>query len=189
MEQTRTYGWFDLLKGILLLLAGITLLCVPEIVVSGLALLGGLAILIVGILNLWLYAKTRTFKSLYTTELLIIGIVSTLLGLILTCVPVIGQAVLNVVIPLWFIIYCLARIASYEAVKAYLGRSVAVISLCLNILGLLVGIVTLFNPMLFTLSLALLVALNLMAVGVGCLVEAIGGFYKSRSHAHTHSQP
>lgn len=165
--------WLDALIGALFLGLGIILLRTPEMALGWLVTLLGVAAILSGISDI--RARRSTLS----------GIAGILAGLLLVLYPVIGQGMLSIVLPLWFITRCVLRILGFDLFKQSTGRAPAILMLCLNMAALLFGVIMLFNATLFTLSLGLLVAVELIILGISNLVEAFGrvapqGYYRGK---------
>lgn len=175
MKNRSAFSWVDFGMGMLFLALGIVLLLSPQLVLSGMVVVLGIAVIISGLADIVLYARLRGNDGFDMTPSLVTGIVGVAAGVLLLLYPVVGKWVFNIVIPLWFIVRCISRIAGFGILRLVAGRAISLIMLCLNILGLLLGIVMLFNQALFTMSLGVLVALDLMIMGVSNVLEAFGG--------------
>lgn len=173
MKQRSTFGWLDLIRGILLLVFGIIALCSPSLALTGLVIALGIIAIVSGISDIVLYVRLKRRSGAALSFTLVTGIISTLAGILLLLNPIIGRWILNVVFPVWIIAHCISRIASYGFAKRAAGKTAAIVMLCLNILGLLFGIFMVFNQSLFTISLGVLVGFALVVTGAGSIVEAI----------------
>lgn len=175
MKRRSAFGWFELLSGILFLVLGIVLLSQPGAALTWLVLLLGLTAIVSGVLDIIWYIRLRKNTRFDPTVSLVMGIISIIAGLLLLFNPVIGRWVLNIVIPVWLMAHCIARIANYGFTRATAGKGVAVLTLCLNVLGLLFSVILLFNPSLFTISAGVLIAINLILFGTSSIIEAFSG--------------
>lgn len=175
MKRRSAFGWFELFSGILFLILGIVMISRPTAALAWLVLLLGITAILSGVLDIIWYVRLRKSTRFDPTVSLVMGIISIIAGLLLLLNPVIGQWVLNIVIPVWLMSHCIARIANYGFIKVTAGKTVAILTLCLNILGLLFSVILLFNPSLFTISAGVLVSVNLMIFGISSIIEASSG--------------
>lgn len=178
MEGKSTIGWLELIKGIVFLALGIIALFLPELAFSATIVFFGIIAILFGLSDVTLYRKfhnSNTSSSVpRSSEItpLLSGIASIVGGVLLVLNPLIGQWIIGLIIPLWFIAHCASRIISYNTIKKLTNSSAVGIMLWLNIIGLLIGIIMVFNPLLFTISIGVLVAISFLLIGFGCIVEA-----------------
>lgn len=172
MKRRSTFGWLDLLRGILFLVLGIVTICKPNIALTGLVIFYGIIAIISGIAEIVLYARLRKHTGLESKVALVTGMISTLAGVLLLLNPVIGKWIFNFAFAIWFITHCVSRIVDYDFTRHIAGKAVSIVLLCLNILGLLLGILMIFNPLLFSVSLGVLIAVTLIIIGVSSIIEA-----------------
>ena len=175
MKQRSAFGWFELLSGILFLLLGVVLLSRPGAALTWLVLSLGITAIVSGTLDILWYIRLRKDTRYDPAVSLVMGIISIIAGLLLLFNPVIGQWVLNIVIPVWLMAHCIARIANYEFTRTVAGKGIAILTLCLNVSGLLFSVILLFNPSLFTISAGVLIAINLVLFGTSSIIEAFSG--------------
>lgn len=173
MKQRSAFGWFELFSGFLFLVMGIVMISQPAAALTWLVLLLGITAILSGILDIIWYVRLRKSSQFDPTVSLVMGIISILAGLMLLFNPVIGQWILNIVIPVWLMSHCIARIANYRFIRVTSGKTVAILTLCLNILGLLFSVILLFSPSLFTISAGVLVSMNLILFGISSIIEAL----------------
>lgn len=172
--KRSAFGWLDLLTGLLYVGLGISLLISPQWALSGMVFLLGLTAILSGLSEALLYARMRRDGDT-SIALLITGAASALAGALILLNPVTGRWILNIAFPLWFIARCVARIVGFGLLRRITGLTIATVMLCLNALGLLLSIVLLFNQALFTMSLGILIGLDLILLGASNLIEAFSG--------------
>lgn len=171
-RSSSAFGWVDLLQGILFLTLGIFTLRHPQAAVSSMVYIFAVAAIASGTAHLAFYAKVRRLPGFEPTVSLITGVISLLAGALLLANPLIGSWLLNFVLPMWLIAQCLSRILSYDLMKQITGKAASLILLCLNCLGLLLGVVMMFNTALFTFSMGMLTGFVLMVLGISNSIEA-----------------
>lgn len=181
MKRRASHVWLDLLTGLLFLGLGVLLVSSPRIAVPWYVLLLGLTAILSGISDIIVYVKTRHMEGVDTSTSLAAGVTSALVGLLLVLYPIVGQWVLNIMLPLWFIARCISRIASVPLYERLAGKALAIVMLCLNLAALLFGIILIFNNQLFTLSMGLLIAVELIMLGISNLIEGFGSIAASRA--------
>ena len=83
-----------------------------------------------------------------------------------------GRWAIGLFFPLWFIAHCISRLAGLNAVSFFAGRAAYWFTLILNILGLILGAMMLFDPWVSLLSLQYIVAFYLVLLGADCILLA-----------------
>lgn len=177
----KKFRWTNLLKGGIFLAVGIILLCTPGLALSSIAFLLGLAVTVAGVKDIVIYVKARRHIGSGLTAILAKGIIGSLTGVLLLANPMIGTWILNVIVPIGLIAYYAFRIASYGLVKRIAGKVNPLLILCLNTLGLMLGILMLFNPMLFTMSFGILAGGILIVFGVSSVLEAFSHYQSHKT--------
>ena len=172
MNRRSAFGRVGLLKGILFFIVGLITLLSPRLALSGLVAFVGSIITISGITNVILYVKLRRCTGLEATVALITGVMGAVSGLLLLFNPRIGIWILNFIFPIWFIGHSLAHIIGYDFTRHFAGKAASAAILVLHILGLLFGVLMLFNASLFTFSLGMLLAGCLITLGISNIIEA-----------------
>lgn len=188
MERTATYWWVELLKGLLFLALGVIALCFPDFIFTGLVVFFGVVIVAIGAVNIALYIRARSKGDKGSPASLIMGALSALTGLVIIVNPAIGQGFFNIIFPLWFISYCLIRIISFESIRKAKGKGFSLVVLCLNILGVFIGVITLFSPTLFVMSMGILISINFFILAADSFMEALGNFTHDDSGSHPYRQ-
>ena len=72
-------------------------------------------------------------------------------GIVLVVYPQAGVLVLTVLFPIWFIAHCISRMTHLNHIRFIAGSGIFYFILTVNLIGLVLGVLMLFNP-LFTLT-------------------------------------
>ena len=86
--------------------------------------------------------------------------------------PGMGKWILAVLFPLWFIAHCISRLMHLDMIRFTAGRTYYYISMIINILGLILGILMLVQPVYTFIAVGTLVGIYLIASGVETIVIA-----------------
>ena len=89
--------------------------------------------------------------------------------------PSAGTWAIAMLLPIWIIAHCISRLSHLQYMKMHFGSTYYTLSLILNILGLIVGIMLVFRPMVTILSMGVLVGSYLILEGIECVVTAFSG--------------
>ena len=106
---------------------------------------------------------------------LVTGILGVMAGFMLMVHPSAGTWAIAMILPIWIIAHCISRLSHLQYMKMHFGSTYYTLSLILNILGLIVGIMLVFRPMVTILSMGVLVGSYLILEGIECVVTAFSG--------------
>lgn len=189
LKQKITANWSDVVKGAALLIMGVIILCVPSSLLTALVVLFGVIVVVSGAFELYTANKIHKLTGRRTTAHVVSGAISLIAGVLLVCTPAIGQWMIAFAFALWLITQCLSRIADFSFIKQTSGTVSAVVTLVLNVLGVLLGVVLVFNPVLFTLSVGVLLGLSLVVLGIGSVVKAFTVQEEITATLYEHKDP
>ena len=168
MKRQSDIGWFELVMGLILIILGIVIMRQPVGVLTWIVILCGLIAVISGIGDIVLYVKMERFTGFGPVISLVTGILGIMAGFMLIAHPGAGTWALAMILPIWII-------AHLSLIHMHFGMTYYTISLILNILGLIVGILLIFRPMITLLSMGFLVGAFLIIEGAECIVVAFTG--------------
>lgn len=175
MNRRSEFGWAELIIGILLVLLGIFTFIRPESMLTGIVVIYGVIALITGIADIMTYVKIEKYTGLGPTISLISGILSVMCGIMLLIYPDAGKWVLSLLFPVWFIAHCISRL-SHVGMLRWSGRKFYYyFSLIINIIGLILGFVMIFRPVLTFMTMRIIgyvIAVYLVLLGIDSIVAA-----------------
>lgn len=167
------FGWLELISGILLTLLGIFTLFRPESAITGVVMIYGIIAVITGILDVLFYVKMDRYMGFGPTISLITGILSVMSGMMLLVYPNAGKWILALLFPIWFISHCISGLSHLNVVRLMNGSFHYYFSLVMNILGLIMGFLMLFNPIASILSFGTIIGIYLILLGIDSIVMAL----------------
>jgi len=167
--------WFQLTLGILLIILGIVTCVNLSAVLSGMIVLYAVFTIITGLSDLTI--GVRLGKSLHASmsPAIIISIISILAAVLIFFTPVIGRWALGVFLAIWFICHCVTHLLHLHATPAHRRDRGSSTSTILYALGVLLGIIMLFNPLSTALSVSLLIGIVFLILGIRNVVSAFKG--------------
>lgn len=172
MRKRSGFGWIEFVSGLCMLLLGIFTIYRPQSMFTWIAAIYGLLAVITGVCDIVFYIKTERYTGFGPIIALISGILSVMTGAVLLAHPEVGKWILSVLFPLWFIAHCISRLTHLNTIRFTAGRTFYYISLIINILGLILGIMMLLQPVLTFIAAGILVGVYLIASGVETIVIA-----------------
>ena len=177
MKKNSRFGWLELAVGILLILLGIYTFIRPGSMLTGIVAIYGLIAVTTGIQDIITYVKVEKYTGFGPTLSLVSGILSIMCGVMLLLYPDAGKWILSLLFPIWFIAHCISRLSHMYIVRMAGSRFYYYFALTLNILGLILGILMIFNPLMAFMTLRFMgyiVAVYLVLLGIDSIVAAFG---------------
>ena len=188
MRQRSSYGWLELIIGILLSALGIYSFFRPVDYLTTLIVVYGVAAFVTGIADIVFYCKMERHIGFAPTVSLVTGVLGVMAGLVLMVHPGAGRWAIGLFFPLWFIAHCISRLTHLSVVRFIAGTAFYVIELIVNILGILLGISMLLTPQVTFLSMNLVIGFYLLLLGIDCIIEACSKLGARESGANDQKQ-
>lgn len=173
MKKGRGLGIVELILGILLILLGLFTFLHPSSVLGGIAAVYGAIALITGIADIVFYAKMERRTGFGPVVSLVTGILSVIAGILILFNLSAGAWLVATLFPIWFLAHCISRLAQLPFTRMTSGSAAFWFSLVLNILGLVLGVLLLANPVLSILSSGWIIGAYLIALGMDSLFYAL----------------
>lgn len=148
MKREKRFGWSELIVGVLLVLLGAASLAWPESALTGAIVVYGVIAILMGIEDIVVYVRLSRFTGFGPMLSLISGILSVMCGIMLVGNPNLGKWALTVLLPVWFIAHCISGLTHTNLIRLIGNRFYYYFSLVLNILGLILGFLMIFSPVL-----------------------------------------
>ena len=133
----------------------------------------GLIAVITGICDIVFYMKMEQHMGFGPTISLVSGILSVMAGIMLIVYLDAGKWILTLLFPIWFIAHCISRLSHLNVVRIAAGRFYYYFSLIVNILGLVLGVCMLINPVVSLLSFGVIIGIYLILLGLDNIVMAV----------------
>lgn len=167
----------ELIIGILLILLGVFTFIRPGSMLTGIVVIYGVIAIITGIQDIIAYVRVERYTGFGPTLSLISGILSVMCGVMLLIYPNAGKWVLSLLFPIWFIAHCISRLSRVDMLRMTGGRFAYYFTLIVNILGLILGILMFFYPVVTFMTLRVMgyfAAVYLVLLGIDSIVLAFG---------------
>ena len=174
MKKKAGFGWIELIAGILMIALGIYTLLRPDGMLTGAVVIYGLFAVIMGVCDIVIYARISRFTGFGPMVSLISGILSVMCGFMLLANPSVGKWALTVLLPIWFIAHSISGLTHTPLIRM-MGGPFYVMSLTMDILGLVLGMLMLLSPALSFITLHALgyvVAVYLILFGIEAIISA-----------------
>lgn len=173
MKRRSAFGWGELIIGILLIVLGAFTFARPSSALTGIVFVYGILAVITGIADIVFYVKIEQHTGFGPAVSLVTGILSILAGILLLFNPGAGKWAMVILFPLWFITHCISRLTHLPLIRMTAGTGYYYFTLIVNILGLLLGFVMIFNPLMSFFSVSYIIGSYLILIGIDHLVLAV----------------
>ena len=177
MRKQSGFVWMELAVGALLILLGIFTFLRPGSLLTGIVAVYGLIALITGVEDILIFIKLEKYTGFGSLVSLLSGILSVMCGCMLLLYPGAGRWILSLLFPIWFIAHCISRLSRAYIIRMTGRKFFYVFSLVVNIAGLVLGIMMVFNPVLTFMTMRFMgyvVAVYLILLGIDSIAAALG---------------
>ena len=173
MRRRSGFGWLELVIGIVLIGLGVLAFARPDLALTGLVFAYGVAAVVMGVADIFLYIRVERYTGLGPILSLISGILSVMSGVMLMLYPRAGVLVLTVLFPIWFIAHCVSRLMHVNHIRYVAGDGVFSFALVVNIVGLILGFLMLLSPHTTLSTLRWFAGIYLVLLGMDGVVTAV----------------
>lgn len=173
MKRRSASGWIELIIGIILIVLGVLTFIQPSSALTGIVFVYGILAVVTGIADIVFYAKMERHTGFGPAVSLVSGIISILAVVLLLFNPGAGKWAMVILFPIWFIAHCISRLTHLSMIRIAAGTGYYCFTLIANILGLLLGFVMIFHPMLSFFTVSYIIGCYLILMGVDYLVLAV----------------
>ena len=172
MTEKSGLNWVELILGILFVVMGAYTLINPEVAFNSFLVAYGIIAIVTGIADIFLYATIKKHTGHAPSLSAITGILSILSGIAVIFATTLATWVILFIIAIWFVSHCIGRLLSLGFVKSISGNRAFIFSLIINIFGLILGIILIFNPLYLAIFIGYILSVYLLVVGFSSVVYA-----------------
>ncbi len=171
MRYRSGYGWSNLIEGIIFIILGVITLIRPNFILTSFVILYALAAIVIGIADIVAYVRMDRFTGFAPMVSLITGVLSVMTGFMLLIHQDAGKWVMLILFPLWFIAHCISRLSQLQVIRYTSGKGHYYFTMIVNIIGLILGVVMIFDSVVTYVSMGILVGIYLILLGVDCIMQ------------------
>lgn len=171
------FDWGEFILGILFLVAAYGLFRSPKIGLTGLAIIFAVMALLSGLTTIAGYRKLHDMTGIRANFALVLGILDILIAVVFFFDMNSAIVTLGYLFALWFIFDSIERLIVGSHLRQF-GGGFFWVSMILDVLTLIIGILLFVNPVVAALSLNTLIAIFFAVFGVNAIWIAIA---RSRS--------
>ncbi|MCD8088208.1 MAG: DUF308 domain-containing protein [Oscillospiraceae bacterium] len=171
MRRRSGLGWLELIVGAVLIALGLFTLFRPNKAITGAVVLYGIIAVVTGVSDIAFYVKMERRTGFGPAVSLVTGILQLLAGVLLVFHPGAGTTLISIMFPLWFIAHCISKLSHLDIIRIRTDTANYYLTMVLNIIGLVLGFVMLFNPVLSVNTVGFM-AFYLVVLGIDSLTIA-----------------
>lgn len=172
MKKHSSFGWIEFVIGVLMIVLGVITFVRPDGALTGFIILYGIIAISTGICDIVFYIKTERYTGFGPLVALVTGILGVMAGIMLLVYPTAGKWIMALLFPIWFIAHCISQLSHLQAIRILAGNFSYYFFIITNILGLILGILMLFQPIFTLLSVEIIISIYLIMLGVDSIVIA-----------------
>ena len=166
MKYEHRYLFVEILEGVLLVMLGVATMLRTEQVLDSLTLIFGILAVITGLADVMFYIRLERHTGFRPAVSLVSSILSIMLGCALIAHPNVGTGIMLIIFPIFIIAHCIARLTHLNIVRYVAGEVSFWLTLISNAVGLILGVILLFDPALSAAALGgILIPLGLEKAG------------------------
>ncbi|WP_415426356.1 DUF308 domain-containing protein [Staphylococcus borealis] len=167
-QDNSKLKWSSLIMGTLLLIVAVIIFSYPVKNFYTLTWLIGLFILINGVIQLLFRRAARALAGSGTGLIMVIGIIDIIFGLLVMFNVGASSTFFIFMFAAWFIVSSIIGLLTISKQSRLKGLSIIV-----NILGLLLGMILLFNPMMGMILVSTMIAITFAILGVTYVIDGL----------------
>lgn len=171
MYQEKRFDWLSLILGIIFVILGCWSLKNPDTTLSLLSILVGVGAILKGIYELSLRSTINNLLGIHSAWLLIMAILDIVLGIVFISHIAAGVMTISIIFAFWFIIDSIGQLSVAGFYRQF-RKGYYWFLVILNILGIIIGISLLFNPMVSAMTIVWLISFFLILLGIIAIVAA-----------------
>lgn len=167
-QDSGKLKWSSLIMGTLLLIVAVIIFSYPVKNFYTLTWLIGLFILINGVIQLLFRRAARALAGSGSGLIVVIGIIDIIFGLLVIFNVGASSTFFIFMFAAWFIVSSVIGLMTISKQSRLKGLSIIV-----NVLGLLLGIILLFNPMMGMILVSTMIAITFAILGVTYVIDGL----------------
>ncbi len=175
MKNRTGFEWFEFVLGVIMIYLGIRSFLRPNSTLTCMVILYAIAAIITGICDIVFYVKAAQYTGFGPIVSLVSGVVSMMTGMLLIAHPMLGERIIYLLFPIWFIAHNIFNLASLDRLRMLTNDRIYYLSLFISIAGLFLGFLLIINPFITLVAVGWLIGLYLILTGINYIVIALSG--------------
>ncbi|HAT55313.1 MAG TPA: hypothetical protein DCW31_08785 [Lactobacillus sp.] len=167
----RPFDWYSFILGVLFIIVAVIAFVDPTSSLMAVVAAFGVVALLRGIYEVWFHDDVQRLLGRSPIWLLIMGILDIVIGAFLIFHLGIGVRLLPIFFAVWFIVDSLTGLITSGLLRTF-DKNYFWFSVALDVLGLILGILLLFKPVVAALTLATLIGIYFLIAGIYHIMRA-----------------
>ncbi|MGN5882547.1 MULTISPECIES: HdeD family acid-resistance protein [Staphylococcus] len=169
--STNHIRWSSVIIGLLFSLIGILSVSFPMKNLAVITWLFGIFFIFNGIAELFFRRLTKSFVGVSSGWLMILGILNIIFGILFIVFTDVGQVAIVYMLAFWFIFASILGIFTVTPAEQT-NNVYHFFSILVNIIGIIAGIILLFNPFIGAYIIAFFVGITFLLIGLNYIFDA-----------------
>lgn len=170
-KQNRGFNWSSLILGVLFIIVALLSFQDPVGNLVAIVIVIGAFAIIKGIYEIFVRNKVKELTGYQSKMPIVIGIIDIIIGVLLLFNIGAGVITLPFIFAFWFLFDSILGLLTAGSARAF-SNGYYWFTVIINIIGILLGIFLLFNPLSSVLTLSFLVGAYFMLVGITEIIYA-----------------
>lgn len=171
MNGEKNFNWSYLIIGVLFILVSLMSFGNPEGSLIAIVMVFGVTALAKGIFELLIRNRMRVYIGYKSKILALLGVLDILVGVLLIFNIGVSVSLLPYFFAVWFIMDSVGELSVAKVFKL-VSKPFYWFTVAANVLGIILGVVLIFNPLISAFTLAFLVGFYFMITGINYIVAA-----------------
>ena len=171
LTSKKRFNLVHFILGLVLFVTGVVSIFNPLSSLVAIIVVFAISAIFEGIIQLVFRSRLHEYTGYKANSVLVLGILDILIGLFLLFNMTVGLLALPYIFSVWFIIDSIGELIVSDIFKS-INTGYYWFKIILNILGLVLGIMMLFNPIVSALTLSLLVGFYFLSSGIDFIVTS-----------------
>lgn len=171
MNGEKNFNWSYLIIGVLFILVSLMSFGNPEGSLIAIVMVFGVTALAKGIFELLIRNRMRVYIGYKSKILALLGVLDILVGVLLIFNIGVSVSLLPYFFAVWFIMDSVGELSVAKVFKL-VSKPFYWFTIAANVLGIILGVVLIFNPLISAFTLAFLVGFYFMITGINYIVAA-----------------
>lgn len=172
MNGKTSVNWGGLILGVLFILISLLSFNNPGGSLSAIVIFFAILAIINGIFSIVVRNQIKNMTGLRATAFLILGIIELILGIILLFNLSAGILALTYVFAFWFIADSVRNLFFLDHARTF-GNGHYWLTLIVNLIGVLVGIMLFFDPIVSAFTISFLIGFYFMLIGIFYIINSL----------------
>lgn len=172
MQQSSGIKWPSLIIGVIFLIIGVFIVSFPEENLFAITWLIGLLFIINGFIEIFVRRVMKQASQSSSKILLILGIINIIIGVFILFNVVTSTTFIIYLFAFWFIVHAIFSIFTVTPAEKS-NKSFHTLSILLNIVEIIFGILLLFNPFMAAIIIAIFMSIVFFIIGITYLIDAL----------------